>query len=270
MNNKDALSMYLEEVKKYPLLTKEETLELFEKSQNGDKEAREKLINCNLRLVIKNAKTYIASGLDLLDLIQQGNIGLIKAVDTWDPSRSAFSTFATVRITTTISRYCYENQKVLKTPQWQQELNTKIQKTIENCIDITGRKPSVEEIAEILDINPERIDRIYLDNSRQYISLDAKTHDDSNMKIEETIADESPSEFDNNKMRKAVMAGLKHLSPEERDILECYFGLNGKNKTLEQIGEELGVTKQSAQQQVKILIQKLRYPEILEEIRKEL
>lgn len=262
--------LYMDDVGKYPLLTKEEAEQLHIQAKKGDKEAREKLINSNLRLVISIANTYVGCGLDYMDLIQQGNIGLINAVDNWDPNLGTLSTFATFKIRASISRYCYNNIDTIRKPVWQKELSYQIDKTIENFILISGRKPSVDEIAAILDIYPEKIEKIYQDNSVNFIPLDAPVSDDSNAKIEETIADESPDEFEADKMKKAVEVALSFLEPDEREILENSFGLNGKCKTQEQMAMERGCTKQNMSLKKLELIQKLRYPEILDAIRKEL
>lgn len=272
MTEKNTLRIYLDEAEKYPLLTKEESLELYKLAKNGDKKAREKLINHNLLLVIKIAKKYMASGIDLMDLIQQGNLGLIKAVDTWDPSLGALSTHATYQITASISRYCLNNQNTIRKPVWQQDLTIKIEKIIAEYIKKTGRKPSVEEIATMLDIYPETIERIYQVNAIKFVPLDApiSSNDHQTMTIADTIADDRPREIGQEKLKKAVQIALSYLDPEDADFMENAFSLNGKRKTLDQIAEERGVTKQAMSLKKQELLQKLRYPAILEAIRKEL
>ena len=159
----------------------------------------------------------------------------------------------------------------MRKPEWQQELSNKINNVISDYIVISGRKPTVDEIATILDITPERIEKICQDNSISIVALDATIYDeDSSKKLEEIIPDESPSQFDTDKQRKAIAKALKHLSEDDAKFLIDYFGLNGKGKNMTQMAEEAGLTKQAIQHRKQAILQKLRYPDILEEIRKEL
>ena len=240
----DSVRMYLREIGRIPLLSIEEEMELAQKALEGDRRAKDKMAEANMRLVVSIAKRYSGRGLDLLDLIQEGNTGLLKAVEKFDPEKGfKFSTYATWWIRQAITRAIVEtiNKLMRVTRRLTQELN---------------REPTNEEIAKELDIEPEKVE--YIQKIKQDItSLDAGIGRDGDDGEESTLGDfiededtKSPEESTTIQMLKDQVGEiLGSLSDRERKIIEMRFGLNGtKSHTLEEVGLEFAVTRERIRQ----------------------
>ena len=253
----DSVRMYLREIGRIPLLSIEEEMELAQKALEGDRRAKDKMAEANMRLVVSIAKRYSGRGLDLLDLIQEGNTGLLKAVEKFDPEKGfKFSTYATWWIRQAITRAIADQARTMRIPVHMVETINKLMRVTRRLTQELNREPTNEEIAKELDIEPEKVE--YIQKIKQDItSLDAGIGRDGDDGEESTLGDfiededtKSPEESTTIQMLKDQVGEiLGSLSDRERKIIEMRFGLNGtKSHTLEEVGLEFAVTRERIRQ----------------------
>ena len=259
----DTLQLYLREIGQVKLLTPEEEITLAKRIRRGDKKAREQMITANLRLVVKIARDYEGLGLPLLDLINEGNIGLMKGVERFDPGKGAkLSTYASLWIKQAIRRALSNQSKTIRLPVHVVDKMTHIRKAEVKLRETLDREPTDEEVADNLGLNARRI-RQYREAARAPVSLDSPISDDDSTSISEHVADaNAAAPFDeivkhnDNELMREVLATL---DARESRILAMRFGLdNGRPKTLEEVGERLGVTRERIRQIQEQALQKMR------------
>lgn len=252
-NLEDPVRMYLREIGKVPLLTAEEEIELAKKIEKNDDEARKKLAEANLRLVVSIAKRYIGRGLTLLDLIQEGNIGLIKAVEKYDWRRGyKFSTYATWWIRQAITRAIADQARTIRIPVHMVETINKLIRVQRKLVQDLGREPLPEEIASEMQLPVDKIQHV-LKISQETISLEAPVGEEEDSQLGDLLPDEqsvSPEDAATHELLKShIKDVLFYLSPREQKILRMRFGLDdGKGHTLEEVGQEFGVTRERIRQ----------------------
>ncbi len=263
----DSVRLYLREIGKIPLLNAEEELELAQKVVQGDKRAKDKMAEANMRLVVSIAKRYSGRGLDFLDLIQEGNTGLLRAVEKFDPDKGfKFSTYATWWIRQAITRAIADQARTIRIPVHMVETINKLLRTQRRMTQELNREPTIEELAKELDMEPEKVE--YVIKIKQDIhSLDAGVgrdgDDDSESVLGDFIEDEdatSPEESAAGQLLKEQVAGvLSALTEREQKIIKMRFGLDdGKNHTLEEVGQEFSVTRERIRQIEAKALAKLR------------
>ena len=259
----DTLQLYLREIGRVKLLTPKEEIALAKRIRKGDKRAREQMITANLRLVVKIARDYEGLGLPLLDLINEGNIGLMKGVERFNPRKGAkLSSYAAWWIKQCIMRALANQSKTIRLPVHVVDKVAHIRKAEVKLREAFDREPTDEEVAEHLGLNPRRIQQ-YRDASRTPISLDAPIGRDEPQRISEVVADpHAAAPFDrlvHENDSQLVQQVLATLTPRENKILAMRFGLDdGKAKTLEEIGARLGVTRERIRQIQEEALQKMR------------
>jgi len=259
----DTLQLYLREIGQVKLLTPEEEIALAKRIRRGDKRAREQMITANLRLVVKIARDYEGLGLPLLDLINEGNIGLMKGVERFDPRKGAkLSSYASWWIKQCIMRALANQSKTIRLPVHVVDKVAHIRKAEVKLREAFDREPTDEEVAEHLGLNPRRIQQ-YRDASKAPISLDAPIGTDEPQRISEVVADpNAAAPFDRlvqENDTELVQEVLATLTPRENKILAMRFGLDdGKPKTLEEVGERLGVTRERIRQIQEEALNKMR------------
>ena len=266
VNSDDSVRIYLQQIGKIPLLSNEEELEVAKKIYEGQSEfARKVLINANLRLVVSIAKKYIGRGLSFLDLIQEGNMGLIKATEKFDYTKGyKFSTYATWWIQQSITRAIADKARIIRLPIHLIESINKIKKATMDLTTKLGRIPNKQEIADEIGISISKLTSI-IKSTQSTISIDTPTgqKDDSN-KIIDYIVDESTIAPDNIVSQESMLEDIKNmldqLSQKERDVLILRFGLNndGNKKTLDEIGTIYGVSRERIRQIENRAISKLK------------
>lgn len=253
----DSVRMYLREIGKIPLLSIDEENELAKKAMEGNQRAKDKMAEANMRLVVSIAKRYSGRGLELLDLIQEGNTGLLRAVDKFDPSKGfKFSTYATWWIRQAITRAIADQARTIRIPVHMVETINKLMRTQRRLTQELNREPTNKELAKEMDMDVEKIE--YIQKIKQDItSLDAGVGRDGEEGEESTLGDfiededtASPEESATVQLLKEqVREILSTLSDRERKILEMRFGLNGtKSHTLEEVGLEFAVTRERIRQ----------------------
>ena len=261
----EPVRMYLREVGRVDLLTAAEEVDLAKKTEAGSEVARERLVRANLRLVVSIAKKYIGSGMSLLDLIQEGNIGLIRAVEKFDYRRGyKFSTYATWWIRQAVTRSVADQSRTIRVPVHMVEIINKVARVSQRLIQETGREPTPKEIALELDITPEKV-RLATKAGQRPLSLDAPVGPDQDSRLGEFLDDVGatppPDAAFHQLLKEAVEAVLSTLSDRERRILERRFGLDaGRPRTLGEIGQEFGVTRERIRQIEAKALRKLRHP----------
>lgn len=250
----DAVKQYLKEIGSYPLLTKEEEIETAKKVAEGDPEAKQKMIISNLRLVVSVAKNYTNRGLNLLDLIQEGNIGLIRAVEKFDYTKgNRFSTYATWWIRQAVNRAIAEHSRDIRLPVHLNEEITKINRARKNLTQELNREPTYEEIAKRTGLAKERVEEIDRVNVST-VSLDNTTSDDDNAStVSDFIPDDNaidPARYaKDNVLKEQIDKVLKELPAREEKIIRMRYGLDGgEPKTLQVVGEECHVTRERIRQ----------------------
>jgi RNA polymerase primary sigma factor len=264
MNETDTgLNRYLREIGRFPLLTPQQEIELAEKIKKGDAEARERMINSNLRLVVTIAHDYANLGLPLLDLISEGNIGLTKAVERFDPTKGAkLSTYAMWWIRQSIKRALANQSKMVRLPVHLGEKLAKMRRVSLQMSDGLGREPTDDELGEEIGIASERVARLKSIGIRP-ASLDALIGVDDSTELGEIIGDEdaqTPFELLRDKNLRNEMDGLLDvLDDREKKIISQRFGFRGgKPKTLEDVSKNFGVTRERIRQLQNIALAKLR------------
>ncbi|MDO8265362.1 MAG: RNA polymerase sigma factor RpoD [Candidatus Saccharibacteria bacterium] len=250
----DSVRLYLREIGKIPLLTSPEELALAQKVVAGDKRAKDKMAEANMRLVVSIAKRYVGRGLDLLDLIQEGNTGLLRAVEKFDPDKGfKFSTYATWWIRQAITRAIADQARTIRIPVHMVETINKLLRTQRRLTQELNREPSNEEIAEAMELDVEKVEHI-MKIKQDISSLDASVRDDEEDSVlQDFIEDEdtvTPEESATGQLLKEQVKDLLgSLSEREQKILRLRFGLeDGKNHTLEEVGQEFSVTRERIRQ----------------------
>jgi len=261
----DPVRMYLKEIGRIPLLTFDEEIELAKRVENGDARAKQKLINSNLRLVVSIAKKYIGRGLSLLDLIQEGNQGLIRAVEKYDWRRGyKFSTYATWWIRQSVTRAIADQARTIRIPVHMVENINRFLRSQRKLMQELGREPTPEEVAKVLGIEPDKALEI-IKISQNPASLEAPVGDEEDSRLGDFIHDTSaPTLFDSASrelLKEQVDQVLGTLSDRERRVLVERFGLNdGRPKTLEEVGRMFQVTRERIRQIEAKALRKLRHP----------
>ena len=261
----DPVRMYLREIGRIPLLTRDQEIELAQKTEAGDQKAKDKLTSSNLRLVVSIAKKYIGRGMSFLDLIQEGNKGLIRAVEKYNWKKGfKFSTYATWWIRQAITRAIADQARTIRIPVHMVETINKLIRISRKLMQTLGREPLPEEIAEVMEISPEKVREI-LKISQKTTSLETPIGDDEDSYLGDFIEDTkqaSPYELTTQRLlRENIEEVLSGLSDRESKVLEMRFGLRGaKPMTLEEVGREFGVTRERIRQIEAKALRKLKHP----------
>ncbi len=259
----DSIRLYLCEIGKVPLLTAKEEIDLAKRIKKGDQQAKKLLAEANLRLVVSIAKKYIGRGLSFLDLIQEGNIGLFRAVEKFDADRGfKFSTYATWWIRQAITRAIADQARTIRIPVHMVETINKLTHAQRRLVQELGREPLVEELAAEMDMDEKKVRHI-LKISQDIVSLEAPVGTEEDSKLGDFIEDDeaqSPLESTNRQLIKEnIHVMLQYLSPRERKIIEMRFGLkDGVGHTLEEVGQEFGVTRERIRQIEAKCLQKMK------------
>jgi RNA polymerase primary sigma factor len=260
----DSVRLYLREIGKIPLLTAEQELALAQRVVAGDKKAKDQMAEANMRLVVSIAKRYVGRGLDLLDLIQEGNTGLLRAVEKFDPDKGfKFSTYATWWIRQAITRAIADQARTIRIPVHMVETINKLLRTQRRLTQDLNREPTNEEIAKAMEIEVEKVEHI-MKIKQDISSLDASVRDDEEDSVlSDFIEDEdtvSPEESATSQLLKEhVKDMLGSLTEREQKILKLRFGLeDGKSHTLEEVGQEFSVTRERIRQIEAKALAKLR------------
>jgi len=258
-----SIRLYLREIGQVKLLTPEEEIELAAKIKKGDKKAREHMIKANLRLVVKIARDYEGIGLPLLDLISEGNIGLMKAVERFDPKKGGkLSTYGSWWIKQSIKRALANQSKTIRLPVHLVDKISRMRRTSMKLQEDLSREPTDEELAAELGTTAARVAQMRSASIRP-ASLDAPVGDDDSNNFSEIVEDEraiSPyDELEDKTVINMLQDMVKHLDEREATILRCRFGLDGgSEKTLEEVGEKFGVTRERVRQIQNLALRKLR------------
>lgn len=261
----DSINMYLKEIRQFPLLSAEEERELLEKIAKGDMSARNKLVESNLRLVVSIAKKYQNNGLSLMDLIQEANIGLLIAVEKFEPERGyRFSTYASWWIKQTISRALDNKSKMIRMPAYVVEGVNKMKNAERSLTIKLGRDPSVEEVAVEMGLTVDKVKKLR-DSCKEVSSLDVSVGDDDEATMGELIADTSslgPEESMDIQVKGEMLENiLGTLEERESAVIKHRYGLtDGEPKTLEEVGQIFGLTKERIRQIEAKALRKLRNP----------
>lgn len=265
MSVNDPVRMYLKEIGKIPLLTSEEETEVAKRLAEGDEAAHNKMVEANLRLVVSIARRYVGRGLPFLDLIQEGNLGLIKAVGKFDYTKGyKFSTYATWWIRQSVSRAIADHARTIRIPVHMVETINRVSRAQHDLLQELGRDPSLEEIAQRLHISNEKVEEI-LRVAQEPISLETPVGEEDNSHLGDFIQDEDasePADVATYAMLREQLAGvLKTLTPREEKVLCLRYGLiDGKMHTLEEVGDEFEVTRERIRQIEAKALRKLRHP----------
>ena len=265
INIDDPVKVYLKEIGRVPLLTPEEEVELAERMAKGDPAARKRLSEANLRLVVSIAKRYVGRGMQFLDLIQEGNLGLIKAVEKFDHTKGfKFSTYATWWIRQAITRAIADQARTIRIPVHMVETINKVKKVSSQLLHKNGHDPSAEEIAEELDMPIDKVREI-MRVAQEPVSLETPIgeEEDSHLGdfIEDSDAPAPPDAASHTLLKEQLEDVLSTLTPREKKVLELRFGLeDGRNRTLEEVGKEFNVTRERIRQIEAKALRKLRHP----------
>ena len=261
----DPVRMYLKEIGKVPLLSADEEIELAKKMEKGDEEAKKKLCEANLRLVVSIAKRYVGRGMLFLDLIQEGNLGLIKAVDKFDWRKGyKFSTYATWWIRQAITRSIADQARTIRIPVHMVETINKLIRVSRQLLQEYGREPSPDEIAAEMDISEEKVREI-LKIAQEPVSLETPIGEEEDSHLGDFIPDEevpAPAEAAAFSMLKEQLVEvLDTLTEREQKVLKLRFGLeDGRARTLEEVGKQFDVTRERIRQIEAKALRKLRHP----------
>ncbi len=261
----DPVRMYLKEIGKVPLLTPEEEVELAIRMAEGDEEAKRRMAEANLRLVVSIAKRYVGRGMLFLDLIQEGNLGLIKAVEKFDYTKGyKFSTYATWWIRQAITRAIADQARTIRIPVHMVETINKVIRVSRQLLQELGHDPSAEEIAEEMDMPVDKV-RDILKIAQEPVSLETPIGEEEDSHLGDFIPDEDASEpaeaASFTLLKEQLMDVLSTLTPREEKVLRLRFGLeNGRTRTLEEVGKEFNVTRERIRQIEAKALRKLRHP----------
>ncbi|NBH16777.1 RNA polymerase sigma factor RpoD [Clostridiaceae bacterium] len=261
----DPVRMYLKEIGKIPLLSTEEEIELAKRMEMGDNEARKQIAEANLRLVVSIAKRYVGRGMQFLDLIQEGNLGLIKAVEKFDYRKGyKFSTYATWWIRQAITRSIADQARTIRIPVHMVETINRLIRTQRQLIQELGREPSVEEIAKKMDLPPERVNEIQK-IAQEPVSLETPIGEEEDSHLGDFIQDDQVAvpadQATFTLLREQLMEALETLTEREQKVLRLRFGLDdGRPRTLEEVGKVFHVTRERIRQIEAKALRKLRHP----------
>ena len=261
----DPVRMYLKEIGKVPLLTPEEEQELARRMADGDEEAKRRMAEANLRLVVSIAKRYVGRGMLFLDLIQEGNLGLIKAVDKFDYTKGyKFSTYATWWIRQAITRAIADQARTIRIPVHMVETINKVIRVSRQLLQELGHDPSAEEIAEEMGMPVDKV-RDILKIAQEPVSLETPIGEEEDSHLGDFIPDEDASEPSEaasfSLLREQLMTVLDTLTPREKKVLELRFGIvDGRTRTLEEVGKEFNVTRERIRQIEAKALRKHRHP----------
>ena len=265
INIEDPVRMYLKEIGKVPLLTAEEEIELAKRMEAGDEDAKKRLAEANLRLVVSIAKRYVGRGMLFLDLIQEGNLGLIKAVEKFDYNKGfKFSTYATWWIRQAITRAIADQARTIRIPVHMVETINKLVRVSRQLLQELGREPTPEEIAERMEIPVERVREI-LKISQEPVSLETPIGEEEDSHLGDFIQDDNvPVPADAaafTLLKEQLVEVLGTLTEREQKVLRLRFGLDdGRARTLEEVGKEFNVTRERIRQIEAKALRKLRHP----------
>ena len=265
INIEDPVRMYLKEIGKVPLLTAEEEIELAKRMETGDEDAKKRLAEANLRLVVSIAKRYVGRGMLFLDLIQEGNLGLIKAVEKFDYNKGfKFSTYATWWIRQAITRAIADQARTIRIPVHMVETINKLVRVSRQLLQELGREPTPEEIAERMEIPVERVREI-LKISQEPVSLETPIGEEEDSHLGDFIQDDNvPVPADAaafTLLKEQLVEVLGTLTEREQKVLRLRFGLDdGRARTLEEVGKEFNVTRERIRQIEAKALRKLRHP----------
>lgn len=261
----DPVRMYLKEIGRVPLLTPEEEVELAKRMENGDEEAKRRLAEANLRLVVSIAKRYVGRGMLFLDLIQEGNLGLIKAVEKFDYRKGyKFSTYATWWIRQAITRAIADQARTIRIPVHMVETINKLIRVSRQLLQELGREPSPEEIAKEMNISEDKVREI-MKIAQEPVSLETPIGEEEDSHLGDFIEDQearAPAEEASfTLLREQLDEVLKTLTDREQRVLRLRFGLDdGRARTLEEVGQKFGVTRERIRQIEAKTLRKLRHP----------
>ena len=261
----DPVRMYLKEIGKVPLLSAEEEIELAKRMEQGDDEAKKRLAEANLRLVVSIAKRYVGRGMLFLDLIQEGNLGLIKAVEKFDYTKGfKFSTYATWWIRQAITRAIADQARTIRIPVHMVETINKVKKVSSQLLHQNGHDPTADEISQALDMPVEKVREI-MRVAQEPVSLETPIGEEEDSHLGDFIPDEDapvPAEAASHTLLKEQLSSvLSTLTPREEKVLRLRFGLeDGRPRTLEEVGHEFEVTRERIRQIEAKALRKLRHP----------
>ena len=261
----DPVRMYLKEIGKVPLLSAEEEIEIAKRMEEGDEEAKKKLTEANLRLVVSIAKRYVGRGMLFLDLIQEGNLGLIKAVDKFDYRKGyKFSTYATWWIRQAITRAIADQARTIRIPVHMVETINKLIRVSRQMLQEYGREPTPDEIAKAMNISESKVREI-IKVAQEPVSLETPIGEEEDSHLGDFLPDEdapAPAEAAAfTLLREQLMSVLSTLTPREEKVLRLRFGLDdGRARTLEEVGKEFKVTRERIRQIEAKALRKIRHP----------
>ena len=261
----DPVRMYLKEIGKVPLLSADEEIELAKRMENGDEDAKHRLCEANLRLVVSIAKRYVGRGMLFLDLIQEGNLGLIKAVDKFDYRKGyKFSTYATWWIRQAITRAIADQARTIRIPVHMVETINKLIRVSRQLLQEYGREPQPEEIAEEMGISIDKVREI-IKIAQEPVSLETPIGEEEDSHLGDFLPDEdAPAPADAaafTLLKEQLMGVLGTLTPREEMVLKLRFGLeDGRQRTLEEVGKEFKVTRERIRQIEAKALRKLKHP----------
>ena len=261
----DPVKVYLKEIGRVPLLSAEEEIELAERMGKGDIEARKRLSEANLRLVVSIAKRYVGRGMQFLDLIQEGNLGLIKAVEKFDYTKGfKFSTYATWWIRQAITRAIADQARTIRIPVHMVETINKVKKVSSQLLHKNGHEPSAEEVAKELDMPVDKVREI-IRVAQEPVSLETPIGEEEDSHLGDFIPDDdalAPDDAASHILLKEQLSGvLSTLTEREEKVLRLRFGLeDGRSRTLEEVGKEFNVTRERIRQIEAKALRKLRHP----------
>ncbi len=261
----DPVKVYLKEIGRVPLLTPEEEVELAVRITNGDDAAKKRLSEANLRLVVSIAKRYLGRGMQFLDLIQEGNLGLIKAVEKFDYTKGfKFSTYATWWIRQAITRAIADQARTIRIPVHMVETINKVKKANNQLLHVNGREPSADEIAEELEMPVDKVREI-MRVAQEPVSMESPIGEEEDSHLGDFIRDDeapAPADAASHTLLKETLGNvLDSLTPREEKVLRLRFGLeDGRSRTLEEVGKEFNVTRERIRQIEAKALRKLRHP----------
>ena len=260
----DPVRMYLKEIGKIPLLTTDQEIELAKRMELGDQSAKKRLAEANLRLVVSIAKKYVGRGMQFLDLIQEGNLGLIKAVEKFDYRKGRFSTYATWWIRQAITRAIADQSRTIRIPVHMVETINRLIRTSRQLVQELGREPTAEEIAAKMEIPVERVREIRK-ISQDPVSLETPIGEEEDSHLGDFIQDDHVAvpaeEATFTLLHEQLMEALETLTEREQQVLRLRFGLDdGKPRTLEEVGKQFHVTRERIRQIEAKALRKLRHP----------
>lgn len=261
----DPVKMYLREIGNIPMLSPEEERHIAERIAEGDEDAKKRLSEANLRLVVSIAKRYLGRGMPLLDLIQEGNLGLIKAVDKFDPSKGfKFSTYATWWIRQSVSRAIADQARTIRIPVHMVENINRVKKAQSHLLNENGKDPSTAEVAEFADMSEEKVVEV-MRVAQDLVSLEAPVGEEEDSHLGDFIKDEAQEDPEDaaslSMLKEQLENALYTLTPREMDVLKLRYGLvDGRNHTLEEVGQRFNVTRERIRQIEAKALRKLRHP----------